>query len=82
MSARGESAIEGLDPRRIQVVCWSILLVAFTVFVALAIGGPWAGWRWAHLATRRANAEVRVTAGGLDRCLGSDCLPTLREDES
>ncbi|MCC7020619.1 MAG: hypothetical protein IT332_12730 [Ardenticatenales bacterium] len=82
MSARGESAIEGLDPRRIQVVCWSILLVAFTIFVALAIGGPWAGWRWAHLATRRANAEVRVTAGGLDRCLGSDCLPSLREDES
>jgi hypothetical protein len=70
------------DPRRIQVLAWSILLSAFGVFVLLAIGGPWAAWRWAHVATRRAQADVRVTSGGLDRCVRSDCLPSLREDEA
>ncbi|MFN8421976.1 MAG: hypothetical protein U0470_00820 [Anaerolineae bacterium] len=70
------------DPRRIQVLAWSILLSAFGVFVLLAIGGPWAAWRGAHVATRRAQADVRVTSGGLDRCVRSDCLPSLREDET
>ena len=84
MTARDAApdAVAGLDARRVQVLCWSILLAAFAVFVALAIGGPWAVWRWAHLATRRATAEVRVTAGGVDRCLRADCLPSLREAET
>lgn len=81
MTERDAPTLDAWDPRRIQVLGWSILLVAFAVFVALAIGGPWAAWRWAHLATRRAQADVRVTSGGLDRCVRSDCLPSMREDE-
>ncbi|MEO8082422.1 MAG: hypothetical protein ABI780_01230 [Ardenticatenales bacterium] len=82
MTERVSVPAQAWDLRRIQVVGWSILLAAFAVFVALAIGGPWAAWRWAHLATRRAQADVRVTSGGLDRCVRSDCLPSMREDET
>jgi len=81
MTERDAGAVGSWDPRRVQILCWSILLFAFAVFTALAVSVPWAAWQWAHLATRRATAEVRVTAGGLDRCLPSDCLPSLREDE-
>lgn len=82
MTERDAGTVGTWDPRRVQVLCWSVLLSAFAVFVALAVAVPWATWRWAHVATRRATADVRVTAGGLDRCLPSDCLPSLREDES